>query len=221
LRVSASDVSPTKPLPRMTKVSEIPEMADYSSRVNPTNTQRTFGVPLDTVKRSPPHNIPFIVELTIAALEKTALTEEGILRLAGSNSEIKRLKDAYDNGEEPDLSKVDTHAIAGVLKLWFRELPRPPLLITVGLKASEDLDTDEERAEILIKELRNIPDVNYMTLKRLFSFCHSVAANSAKTKMMAQNIGMVFSPTLNLSLEVIVTMTKLYDQVFAEDRPSS
>jgi len=175
-----------------------------------------FGVPLEFVKRS--GAIPDIVEHSVSHLERKAFAEEGILRLAGSNSEIKRLKDQYNSGTMPDLSKVDVHAIAGVLKLWFRELPRPPLLSTKGIKEASSAESEEERTSILTQELANIPDVNYMTLKRLFSFCNMISANSVRTKMLPQNIAIVFHPTLNLSMEVITTLVMQYDTIFAEDR---
>jgi hypothetical protein len=53
---------------------------------------------------------------------------EGLFRISGSVSEVKALKAAYLRGERVDLDKVtDTHAVAGVLKLFFREA-RDPLL---------------------------------------------------------------------------------------------
>ena len=36
------------------------------------------------------------------------------------------MKQTYENGDVPDYNKVDSyHSIAGLLELWFRELPEP------------------------------------------------------------------------------------------------
>jgi hypothetical protein len=56
------------------------------------------------------------------------LRTEGLFRISGSVSEVKAIKAAYLRGEAVDLTKVtDPHAVAGVLKLFFREA-RDPLL---------------------------------------------------------------------------------------------
>lgn len=44
-------------------------------------------------------------------------------RIAGATSEIKALKDAYNKGLSPILPTTDIHAIADLLKSWFRLLP--------------------------------------------------------------------------------------------------
>jgi hypothetical protein len=62
---------------------------------------------------------------------------EGIFRVSGRQQTILELKKLYDKGEfgfyllilqghsRIDLSKLDAHTVAGILKLWFRELPQP------------------------------------------------------------------------------------------------
>ena len=85
-------------------------------------------------------NIPSVVYRCIEYLEHMdAAKEEGIYRLSGSNSAIRMLKDKFNAGSclqytrlnviEGDVDLVnskdyhDVHAVAGLLKLYLRELP--------------------------------------------------------------------------------------------------
>ncbi len=51
---------------------------------------------------------------------------EGIFRQSGSSSLVEYYRDQYDQGVEVDIFKCpDPHTIAGLLKLYLRELPEP------------------------------------------------------------------------------------------------
>jgi predicted amidophosphoribosyltransferase len=55
-----------------------------------------FGVPLEHVKKE--NNVPIPVEHCVRYLEQRGLNEEGLLRVAGNTTEIKKLKAEYDSG---------------------------------------------------------------------------------------------------------------------------
>ena len=56
------------------------------------------------------------------------LEVEGIIRLSGRLSQIEYFKDLYNQGLPVDLKSCpDPHTIAGLLKLYLRELPEPLL----------------------------------------------------------------------------------------------
>lgn len=55
-----------------------------------------FGVPLEHVKKD--NNAPIPVEHCVRYLEQRGLNEEGLLRVAGNTTEIKKLKAEYDSG---------------------------------------------------------------------------------------------------------------------------
>eukprot|EP01114_Cavostelium_apophysatum_P009497 TRINITY_DN2264_c0_g1_i2.p1 TRINITY_DN2264_c0_g1~~TRINITY_DN2264_c0_g1_i2.p1 ORF type:complete len:493 (+),score=108.90 TRINITY_DN2264_c0_g1_i2:2-1480(+) len=221
--LSSSITIPKTPLSGSTEVpklalsvsrAEVPEVADYARHGNATfPPNQNFGIPIDCVKME--GNIPFIVEHLLSHLEKTAITEEGIMRLAGSVAEMKRLKEVYEQGQVPDLNKFDVHAVAGVMKMWFRELPKHPLMMTKGLKQAVEME-DEARWQAVRHELYSVPELNFYTLKRLFGFCHKVTKNSKQTKMLPQNIAIVFHPTLNLPMELITSMVAKYEEIFAD-----
>lgn len=56
------------------------------------------------------------------------MNEEGLFRISGSSSKIKKLKNAFDAGiVNIEEYYRDAHTIAGVLKCYLRELPEPLL----------------------------------------------------------------------------------------------
>ena len=51
---------------------------------------------------------------------------EGIFRLSGSAVLIQEYKQKFDNGDDVSFeNESDPHAVAGLFKLYFRELPAP------------------------------------------------------------------------------------------------
>jgi len=97
------------------------------------NNRSIFGAPLgDAVELSRPVGvdlvIPSVVYRTIEYLDaKNAAREEGIFRLSGSNTAIKALRERFNNETDYNLMMDeqyhDIHAVAGLLKLYLRELP--------------------------------------------------------------------------------------------------
>lgn len=61
------------------------------------------------------------------------MDEEGLFRVTGGASKVKRLKTCLDAHciKFEDALEYDTHVLAGVLKLYLRELPEP--LLTYSL----------------------------------------------------------------------------------------
>jgi len=201
---------------RQTVSYDLPEIANYGMKttrnfVAPTTV---FHVPIDQVKLA--GKIPAVVEQTITYLETRGVTEEGILRLAGNNTEIKQLRDQFDKGPYPDLTQCkDPNNIAGLLKLYLRELPKPILLMTRGLKQCLGA-SEEEAIPVLIEELNNIPEVNYETLKRLFGFLSTVAAHAEQNRMGSSNLAIVFQPTLQMKSELLIDFIEHYAEIFVK-----
>lgn len=96
-----------------------------------------FGeVVTDLMTKSSAENgrsIPFFAEKAINFIDKNGKTlrwltlqgldVEGIFRLSGSAKDIEKMKDQLDRGKDVELNGKDCHAIAGLLKLWLREMP--------------------------------------------------------------------------------------------------
>jgi len=199
--------------PTKSKDGPLPAVGDYKDIKNTFPDPIVFGVPLAYVRKS--NAIPIVVDICISYLEQYALYEEGMLRLAGSTSQTKTLKDSFDRGEMPNLNQFDIHSVGDCLKVYLRTLPQRILLLTRGIKeASEYTDKSKMIAKIT-EELMQIPEVNYWTLKRLFGFLHNLSQNSTTNRMTAENIAIVFHPTLQVPATVIRLMIE-YPQVFSQ-----
>lgn len=88
--------------------------------------------------------------------------------------------------------------VACLVKQFLRELPDPlltrplsPLFVAAG--RTED---ERERNANLRLLLRGLPALNRRVLRELVAFLQLVAAHSAHNKMTAENLGIVFAPTL-------------------------
>jgi len=97
-----------------------------------SSIRQVFGVSLEQAIEQaivqPGYQLPAVVYRCIEYLNAhNAKMEEGIYRLNGSATIIKNLKDRFNQeGDVPLLSHdeyYDIHAIAGLLKLFLRELP--------------------------------------------------------------------------------------------------
>jgi hypothetical protein len=91
----------------------------------------TFGVPLDMVPCAS-NGVPLVVEKALQHLEVADMKTEGIFRLSGAASTVQSLKEAFDKGPVASgraalAECTDAHAIAGVVKLFLREMPEPLL----------------------------------------------------------------------------------------------
>jgi len=138
---------------------------------------------------------------------KNGMKEEGLLRLSGSSTEAKALKESFDKGENPNFNGCnDINSVGDVLKMYFRSLPQKPFLLTKGIKEASVLQDMNQRVNIMIDELRQIPEVNYFTLKRLFGFFKMLSINSSVTKMSPENLSIVFHPTLQIPQSIIILL---------------
>lgn len=73
--------------------------------------------------------ISLVIRVCVACLLEH-LEEEGLFRIPGSTSKVKKLKYIFDSGIVPDDFDDfinDPHSVAGTLKSYLRELPEPLL----------------------------------------------------------------------------------------------
>eukprot|EP01122_Echinamoeba_exundans_P008937 TRINITY_DN3046_c0_g5_i1.p1 TRINITY_DN3046_c0_g5~~TRINITY_DN3046_c0_g5_i1.p1 ORF type:complete len:691 (-),score=174.97 TRINITY_DN3046_c0_g5_i1:11-2056(-) len=144
-------------------------------------------------------DIPLVVSEPIAWLRShNALGEEGIFRVPGSATDIKLLKAKYDKGKKVDLETVENvHTVAGILKVFFRELTEPLLtfeLYEAWLAAVQAPDLPTQ-LEFLQKVIASLPPGNRAILKELMGFLHQVSLVPSNC-MNATNIAIVFAPNL-------------------------
>lgn len=160
-------------------------------------------------------SIPSVLSRCLVFMTRTgAIYEEGIFRLSGSASTIRQLKDKFNKEYDIDLFqcslKPDIHTVAGLFKTYLRELPSP----IFGLKAYSKLNaiahsgkSDREVAYAFSRYLNTSSDIeklNYDVSYVIFRFLREVIAQSRNNKMNARNMCIVFVPTLNISVEVLI-----------------
>jgi len=146
--------------------------------------------------------------------------EEGIYRLSGSSAVIKNLKDKFNAEGDVDLLRSDEywdpHAIAGLLKSFFRDLPSSILTRDLHMRflSVMDLVDPQERITELSHLIAILPVANYILLRALTAHLISVVQNANVNKMTMRNVGIVFSPTLGIPAGVFSLMLAEFNRVF-------
>lgn len=176
-----------------------------SEKMYSTGNRKEFGVDIQQVvqRRLCRDNIPRVMADCVETLRKGPhLDQEGLFRVPGSASLIEYYKDQYDQGEEVVLSDChDAHTIAGLLKLYMRELPEP--LVTWALydpllTCYETVFTQGEKAvvEQLATIFQRLPPLNLRILKYLCNFLLEAGKHHLSSKMTVSNLATVFGPNL-------------------------
>ncbi|KAG9356030.1 hypothetical protein JZ751_000874 [Albula glossodonta] len=137
-----------------------------------------FGVPLATLlendqKKLPGSKVPLIFRKLLSKLEQTGLQTEGILRVPGSASRVKHLRqelEAKFYEDRFDWEQVRHNDAAGLLKI--HQIQALHLLILL------------------------LPEPNRDTLKALLEFLRKVVANEEKNRMSLWNVSMIVAPNL-------------------------
>ena len=189
-----------------------------------------FGLPLaEAVKYNHPVDVPNIelpavVYRCIEYLDaQNAAMEEGIFRLSGSNVVIKQLRERFNT--EGDVNLVtdeqyyDIHAVASLLKLYLRELPTTILTRELHLEflAVTELRDINEKISALNVLVHRLPSVNNSLLRNLAGFLINVVNHSDQNKMTVRNVGIVFSPTLNIPAPVFALFLQQYEDIFDQE----
>ncbi|KAK3108558.1 hypothetical protein FSP39_010635 [Pinctada imbricata] len=146
-----------------------------------------------------PPMIPAIVVHCVNEVEARGLTEVGIYRVPGAESQVKELKKEFLKGKGvPNLSHIDDiNVVCGCLKDFLRGLKEP--LITYGLwqefvHAAENRDPAMGISETY-QAVSKLPSANKDTLA--FLILHLIKVSECKEcKMPPTNLAKVFGPTI-------------------------
>lgn len=165
--------------------------------------------------------IPAILYRCITFLEAHHMEqEEGIYRLSGSATAIKQLRELFNAELDVDLleGEHDMHAVAGLLKLYLRELPAPILGRDVQSDFMElmEMPSGAAKTTTLRTIIHSLPPDTTALLTTLCSHLNNVVRHSDVNKMTMRNVGIVFSPTLNIPANVIETFIEQATELFAE-----
>ncbi|KAI8336125.1 hypothetical protein BC941DRAFT_428373 [Chlamydoabsidia padenii] len=184
-----------------------------------------FGVSLDEsvqVSRvSDSYQLPSIVFRCIEYLDaKKAVLEEGLYRLSGSNVMMKSLKQRFNLEGDINLlaerEEYDVHAIAGLLKMWLRELPTGVLTREHRMDFLHviDLMNQNDRVKELGRLVSLLPITNYTLLRALTAHLRQVIQHSDINKMTMRNVSIVFSPTLGIPGIIFNLLICEFDYIF-------
>ncbi|XP_043832499.1 rho GTPase-activating protein 28 [Dromiciops gliroides] len=166
-----------------------------------------FSVPLTVLlendqKKFPGIKVPLIFQKLLQKLEETGLETEGILRVPGSASRVKNLRQELESKfyeDTFDWDQVRNNDAAGLLKMFIRELPSP--LFTVEylpafIALVERISKIKLQLQALHLLIMLLPDANRDTAKAFLIFLKKVVANEGKNKMSLWNVSMIVAPNL-------------------------
>ncbi|XP_063311772.1 rho GTPase-activating protein 40 isoform X2 [Pelobates fuscus] len=214
-----SDLSPLdmKQVPALAliEVTALFDILDLELKRNKTpkckaTENKLFGVMLNNLleydqKRFPhtPTPIPLILQEIMKCLEKKGLDVQGILRIPGSQTRIKSLKQCLEQRFYDGLfgwDDVNPHDASGLLKLFLRELPTPLLTSEYlpAFTAVQKITDLKQRIQALNLLTLVLPEPNRQTLKALLGFLRKVASHEKSNLMSLWNISTIIAPNLFL-----------------------
>ena len=106
-------------------------------------------------------------------------------------------------GSKPPLplQESDTRVVAQMLKTVIRDSPQPLLIPSTAYgaivtAASSHAEARAELVTALSRVVKNFPPKNFAASGLLFRFLRHVSKFEAQNKMSAQNLAVVFAPTV-------------------------
>ncbi|XP_046890709.1 beta-chimaerin isoform X2 [Hypomesus transpacificus] len=164
--------------------------------------KKVFSCDLTTLVKAHNTTRPMVVDMCIREIELRGLTSEGLYRVSGFSEHIEDVRLAFDrDGDKADIS-ADTYAdiniIAGVLKLYLRDLPIPVITFELYSKfvQAAKIPNPESRLEAIHEGLLLLPPAHHETLRFLMAHLKRVTMFEKDNFMNAENLGIVFGPTL-------------------------
>ncbi|XP_069814828.1 beta-chimaerin isoform X3 [Dendropsophus ebraccatus] len=164
--------------------------------------KKVYSCDLTTLVKA--HNTPrpMVVDMCIQEIESRGLKSEGLYRVSGFTEHIEDVKLAFDrDGDKTDLSSTmypDINIITGALKLYFRDLPIPVITYDTYSKFIEaaKISNPDETLEAIHEALMLLPPAHFETLRYLMIHLKKVTQNEKENLMGAENLSIVFGPTL-------------------------
>eukprot|EP01105_Mastigella_eilhardi_P002493 TRINITY_DN1311_c0_g1_i2.p1 TRINITY_DN1311_c0_g1~~TRINITY_DN1311_c0_g1_i2.p1 ORF type:complete len:622 (+),score=151.21 TRINITY_DN1311_c0_g1_i2:48-1913(+) len=230
----------TKFLPRRAKPDELsaklklPEFfthkkdkAKESEQVSELEAAHLFGTSLERLyaSRSECFNaeqVPiFLVQCADIVLNR--VTAEGVFRVTGSRAVVECMRKVIETtGLIQLVPEFGVYEAASLLSLFFRELPEPLLTpsqelyaeaVTFGKSCADTSLQEDEQQQLssLSALLARLPPVHRSVTRWLVLLLHQISEHNDTNKMTADNLGMVFSPSLSrqpeLQLDLLPTQS--------------
>ncbi|AET40954.1 GTPase-activating protein BEM3 Ecym_7102 [Eremothecium cymbalariae DBVPG len=188
------------------------------------------------------YEIPSIVFRTLEFLYKNrGIHEEGIFRLSGSSLLIKSLQEQFDRDHDVDLCNynknvvvspenenqggiyVDVNTVTGLLKLYLRRLPHmifgddafSAFKQIVDKPGGKDTKFVAQEFKTLLFSGK-IPKENISLMYALFELLVKINDNNNINKMNLRNLCIVFSPTLNIPVNILQPFILDFGYIFQD-----
>ena len=169
----------------------------------PAPSVKIFGGTIERICEATGEIIPHILSESIHYLTRTALSRQGIFRVNGVFSEVRRLRGLFSiANKKVNLSKIsaDPHAVATLLKGFLAELGEPcipselaPSFVENHKENQDDKDSKNNTYKDLLTRL---PTSSRLSLFVLLQFLHKIHQKREANSMDAHNLGIVFGPNL-------------------------
>ncbi|VDP13373.1 unnamed protein product [Onchocerca flexuosa] len=162
---------------------------------------KLFGGSLDEYVEATGETIPLIITSTIRVLSQFALHHQGIFRISGSQIEINIFREAFEKGEDPlrhVIDATDVNSIAGVLKLYLRELRESlfPIFLFDQLTECAKCSNADEFVKQVAPLIQKLSQPTQLVLRYLFAFLNHLSEFSDENMMDPYNLAICFGPTL-------------------------
>ncbi|XP_014259247.1 SLIT-ROBO Rho GTPase-activating protein 1-like [Cimex lectularius] len=234
IRNTLADLSFSPPAP--TGASGVkPPRRKCIGRLNTTTQPKLFGGSLEEYIETTNQDIPLIIKSCIRIINLYGLHHQGIFRVSGSQVEINNFRDCFERGEDPlaDITDAsDMNSVAGVLKLYLREL-REPLFPIIYFEQFMELAQLESKHDFVIKMkdlVQSLPRSVIIVMRYLFAFLNHLSEYSDENMMDPYNLAICFGPTLvpvpedkdqvqyqNQVNELIKNIILFHDDIFSSD----
>ncbi|KAL9087998.1 MAG: hypothetical protein Q9159_003353 [Coniocarpon cinnabarinum] len=165
---------------------------------------RVFGMKLDELFRRDDSAVPLVVYQCIQAVELFGLDNEGIYRTNGNAQHMAQLRARFDHDSskidfrDPEAFLHDVNSVAGLLKMFFRELP-DPLFTAEHYQEFVDaakIDDPTTRRDSIHAIINALPDPNYATIRAVVLHLWRVQEHSERNRMTTQSLAICFAPTM-------------------------
>ncbi|SCU89412.1 LAFA_0E17832g1_1 [Lachancea sp. 'fantastica'] len=190
--------------------------------------------------------IPSLVYRCLEYLYRNrGLEEEGIFRISGSTVLIKSLQEQFDKEYDVDLCSfnenvvteeiqknsystglVDVNTVTGLLKLYLRQMPHSIFGDDMFIAFKNVIDSEKNASQVALKfrqlvNLDEMPFENLSLMYVLFELLVKINQKSSINKMNLRNLCIVFSPTLNIPVNVIQPFVVDFGCIFENEEPVS
>ncbi|KAJ8926951.1 hypothetical protein NQ314_020803 [Rhamnusium bicolor] len=204
-------------------------------RLQMSGQPKLFGGSIEEYQEATNQEIPLIMRSCIRVINLYGLHHQGIFRVSGSQVEINNFREWFERGEDPlaDMTDAsDINSVAGVLKLYLRELREPlfPIIYFEQFMELAQLESKREFIARMTELINSLPRPVMVVLRYLFAFLNHLSEFSDENMMDPYNLAICFGPTLvpvpddkdqvqyqNQVNELIKNIIMFNDEIFPND----